>query len=318
MSVRPRVRTWRSAPAVLALWLCASPAFAQTLVVLSEDSPSYREVAEEVHAGLRGLRDGKLRVDVVTADRVAGLDAATFAGYELVTTVGLAAAQPTLARERDLPAPPPTLCVMIPRQSFERMATATEATRRLSALYIDQPLARQFELIRQALPGRRRVGVVLGPASSALEPEMKLRATGRDLVLNAASVADSSGVYGALSGLVRESDVLLVVPDPVATNADTVYGLLLTSYRAQLPVIGFSEGLAKAGALVSLYSTARQQGSQAAAIAAHVLAGGALPPPQYPGRYTVRVNASVARSLGLQVADEAALAEALSRAEGRP
>jgi ABC-type uncharacterized transport system substrate-binding protein len=108
-----------------------------------------------------------------------------------------------------------------------------------------------------------------------------------------------------------DSDLLLLLPDPVATTADTVYGLLLTSYRAQIPVIGYSEGLLNAGALLSLYSTARQQGRQGAEIASSILAHEPLPGPQHPKYFTVRVNASVARSLGLHLPAEAALLSAL-------
>ena len=93
----------------------------------------------------------------------------------------------------------------------------------------------------------------------------------------------------------------------------TAYGVLLTSYRAKIPVVGFSEGLVKAGALLALYSSGRQQGKQGAEIANRILAGdGGLPAPQYPTYFTVRVNSSVARSLGIQMEEEATMAAALA------
>ena len=80
----------------------------------------------------------------------------------------------------------------------------------------------------------------------------------------------------------------------------------------RVPLIGFSAGLAKAGALLSLYSTAQQQGVQGAAIARGVLVDGdELPPPQHPRHFTVRVNTHVARSMGLSLPDDATLARAL-------
>jgi ABC-type uncharacterized transport system substrate-binding protein len=155
------------------------------------------------------------------------------------------------------------------------------------------------------------VGVILGPSSRELEKGLRSEARSRELSLNVAQVGESSGVYAALQSVMPDSDLLLLLPDPVATNADTVYGLLLTSYRAQTPVVGYSEGLLNAGALVSLFSTARQQGRQGAEIASRILAHEALPAPQHPKYFTVRVNASVARSLGLHVPAEAALYSAL-------
>jgi len=293
---------------------------AQVLVVLSDESAGYQEVAEELRAGLTSVREGRTRMDVLTAQRLAGVDDAALNAYELVVTIGLSAAQATMARESALATPPLTLCLLIPRQSFARLSPARTGgrERRVTAVFIDQPLSRQLDLIRLALPDKHRVGVVLGPTSQALKDDLRDRARERALQLKIAEVAEPSGVYGALQKVLPESDLLLALPDPVAISSSTVYGLLLTSYRAQVPVVGFSEGLVKAGALISLFSTARQQGKQGAEIASRVLAGDAgLPAPQYPRYFTVRVNASVARSLGLRMTDEEALASTLA-SRGEP
>ncbi len=303
------------------LWIFSTPVSGQVLVVLSDASSGYQAVAEELRTGLVPLRNGHMRIDTVTAPRLSGVDEPTFDTYELVVTVGLTAAQATMLRENNMSAPPLTLCLLIPRQSFERLASSARAPargRRLSALFIDQPLSRQLDLLRLALPEKHRVGIILGPSSQGLADELRGRAHERGLSLNVARVSESSEVYRALQTVIPESESLLLLPDPVATNADTVYGLLFASYRAQIPVLGFSEGLHNAGAFVSLYSTARQQGRQGAEIARRVLSHeDGLPAPQHPRYFSVRVNTSVVRSLGLHVPEEAALSAALSnRDEG--
>ncbi len=238
-----------------------------------------------------------------------------------MVTVGLSAARAVVARESALPTPPPTLCLLIPRQAFEQIAPsrADNRPRRISAVFIDQPVSRQLDLLRIALPGRNRIGAVIGPNSALLAAELRDGARDRDLTLNAVEIAESSGVYGALQKVLPVSDILLALPDPVAFNASTVYGLMLTTYRAQVPVVGFSEGLVKAGALIGLFSSAGQIGRQGAEIAGHMLAGdAALPAPQYPRYFTVRTNQTVARSLGIALEDEATLAAALAgRGDGR-
>ncbi|MFI4952253.1 MAG: ABC transporter substrate-binding protein [Burkholderiales bacterium] len=297
------------------LWMLATGVSAQVLVVLSDESAVYQDVAAEIRSGIAAAREGRTRIDAVAAPRLASVDEATFRAYELVVTVGVAAAEAAIARTGATGAPPPILCLLIPRQSYERLAPARASgrDRRVSAVFIDQPVSRQLDLLRLALPDKRRVGMLLGPSSRLLQGELRDKARERGLTMNAAEVAESSAVYAALQKVLPESDLLLALPDPVAINAGTVYGLLLTSYRAQIPVIGFSEGLVKAGALLSLFSTAPQQGRQGAEVASRFLAGEAvLPAPQYPKYFTVRVNASVARSLGLRIEDETALAGALA------
>jgi hypothetical protein len=306
-----------AAIAAVALALGARRASADVLAVLSDGSAGYQAVVEELRAG---LRDGDQRLDTVTAPRLSDVDAAHLSRYELIVTVGLAAAQAVAPREDASAAAPPTLCLLIPRQSFEKLAASrgAAAQRRLSALFIDQPLSRQFELLRLALPEKHRVGIVLGPASRELEGELRGQAHGKELEPAFATVGERSGLYAALQALIPQSDVLLLLPDPVAINADTVYGLLLTSYRAQVPVVGFSEGLLNAGALLSLYSSAQQQGRQAAEMVRRLLAHeGGLPPPQYPRYFTVRVNGSVARSLGLHLPGEQELQTALGARESQ-
>jgi ABC-type uncharacterized transport system substrate-binding protein len=299
----------------LAASLCAPQAGAQVLLVLSDESAGYQAVAEEVRSGLKQSRDGKLRVDAAVASRMASSDTASLDSYELVVTIGLAAAQQTLSREKDLPTPPRTLCLLIPRQSFERLLPSAGRARdsRVSAVFIDQPLSRQMDLLRVALPEKKRVGVILGPSSLDLESELARQAREHTLALTVARITERAGLYAALQNVLPASDLLLMLPDPLVSNADTVYGLLLTTYREQMPVIGFSEGLLNAGALLSLYSTAHQQGRQGAEIAREMLArAGSLPEPQYPKYFTVRINVSVARSLGLHLPAEEALAAALS------
>jgi ABC-type uncharacterized transport system substrate-binding protein len=296
----------------------AGGASAQVLVVLSDESAGYQEVAQEFRGRLKEIGEG-VRVDVIPAQRLSANDASTAAGsYALVVTVGLAAAQSVVQRQNTSGSPIPTLCLLIPRQSFEHLAASRTPPRdrRLSALFIDQPLSRQLDLIRAVLPDKRRVGVVYGPTSRELADELRDKAHARKLTVEGAAVKDPSGVYGALQKILPESDVLLALPDPVAVSAGTVYGLLLTSYHAQVPVAGFSEGWVKAGALVSLFSTARQQGRQGAEIANRSLAGeSTLPLPQYPRSFTVRINATVAHSLGLHLEDEATIAATLARSD---
>lgn len=301
--------------AALMLSAIAASASAQVLVVLSDEAGGYQEVAQELRERSASVREGRLRIDVISAQRLSGIDDPTLSAYESVVTVGLVAAQATIAREAAVPIAPPTLCLLIPRQSFERLASGRTGgrDRRLSAVFIDQPLSRQLDLIRIALPDKSRLGVILGPSSQSLKDELIEGARERALTLHVADVAETTGIYHALQGVMPESDVLLALPDPAVINSASVYGFLLASYRGQIPVVGYSEALVKAGALLSLSSSPRQQGRQGAEIVSRILAGEAgLPAPQYPKYFTIRVNGSVARSFGLRIPDETSLSATLA------
>ena len=301
---------------VLLLVGLAPTPHAQVLIVLSEDAPFYRDAAAELRAQVAGLRDGRLAVEVVPKSRLDNVDPALLARRELVVTVGVAAAAAVLPVASSLPSQPPTLCLVVPQSRFAQLSAGHRA---VSAIYAGQPLARQLDLIQLALPGRTRVGTVLGPSSKVLADELRVLARARSLQLDALVVESTGEVFAAMQEVLRASDVFLAVADATTINESTAYSVLRTSYSAGVPVMGFSESMVRAGALFGLYSTAKQYGQQAGEIARRLLGGdGPLPRAEFPRYFTVGVNASVARSLNIRMADAAALTEALASRDGRP
>ena len=301
-----------------ALALAASTASAQVLVVLSDTSTIYREAADELQARLAPLRGGHLSVDRATVSELSASPERTFEGYELIVTVGLAAAQRMLAADGH-EAARATLSLLVPRRAFEDLVKpdAGSARRQVSAIYLDQPISRQLDLIALAMRAGTRVGVLFGPTSVGLANELREAARVRGLTVKRADVAQAGDLYPALQKVLRESDVLLALADPVALNASTIRGILVTSYREGVPVMGFSQALVDAGAVLAVYSTARQQGREGAEIAARVLRGERLPPAGYPLYFTVGVNFNAARGLGVAIDNEATLAAELAMRESK-
>jgi putative ABC transport system substrate-binding protein len=280
----------------------------EVLIVLSQDAPAYREVSDAFKGALAAGRETGARPAATVERNVRSIANEALTRYELVVTIGLAAAEAVL--DRDEPAVPRTLCLLIPRTSFESLIGHRNLVqqRRVSAVYIDQPIGRQLDLIHAALPGRTRLGVIFGPSSVALRDELRAGAPARDLALRLAEVSEPEGMYAASQAILPEVDVLLALPDSIAFNSSTAYLVMLASYRAQIPVVGFSDSLANAGALLAIFSTLQQQGRHGAEVAVRALAEDSkLESPQYPRYFTVRSNDSVARSLGIHLADPRSL-----------
>ena len=90
-------------------------------------------------------------------------------------------------------------------------------------------------------------------------------------------------MFAALKPVLDDAEVLLAVADPEVYNGTTVSNILLATYRAQLPVVAFSPAYVNAGALLALYSTPRQIGTQAAGLARQLQLGGpTVAASQYP------------------------------------
>lgn len=218
----------------------------------------------------------------------------------LVVAVGAAALGAVVAWAQPLAVPPPVLAALLPRQAFTRELERSGRRLAASAVILDQPPARQVELIRAALPAARRVGLLLGPASrpSALDVSEAIAAAGMSVK---ADDVEQRGTVGALQSVLDDSDVLLALADPSVFNGDTLAGILAAGYRRQVPLVAFSPSYVKAGALAAVYATPAQIGRAAADAVRRWLAGGVLPPVAPPREFSIDVNPAVARSLGLAI-----------------
>jgi putative ABC transport system substrate-binding protein len=198
----------------------------------------------------------------------------------------------------------PVLCTLLPRTSFEAVLreAGQKSSDQFSALYLDQPLGRHLELIRIALPAAKNVGVLWGPESIAKEPFLKALAATKLLSVVDGRITGDNFIFPQLKKVLAEADVLLALADQQVFNAQTIQNILLSSFRARVPLVGFSPAYVRAGALLAVFSTPEQIGRQSAAIAKDVLQGRNLPAtPLYPSSFTVLVNDHVARSLGLNL-----------------
>ena len=299
----------------LGLGLCAGAwVHAVTVVIVSsERSAAYAQATEALVGELErgGLpRSEVLQLAVTEVPAAGPLTPKLFVALGSEATHVLASA--------GLQAP--VLCALLPRSSFERAlhSSGRKPSPQLSALLLDQPLNRQLDLIRLALPDARRLGVLWGPESQVQAGALKALALARGLELVEATVGRDESIFTGLKKVLAEADLLLAVPDSQLYNSSSIQNILLASFRARVPLVAFSPAYVRAGALLALHVTPTQVGLQAAAISRSVLQGKALSAtPLYSQDFSVAVNQHVARSLGLTLEADVLRARLLRR-EGAP
>lgn len=295
--------------AIMTLAWTALAGAGEVTVVMSEDTAVYRTVAETIQSRL----EGAAVVDIVD---IPALRNPKRKDLRFLVAIGSQAARAAAASSIEAP----LLVTLLPRSAFDRLAAERRRAadhRPLSALYLDQPIGRQFDLIRLAMPNARRVGVLLGPESDDLYPALQAAALEKQMHLVAQRVGSDSEIAPALQKLLPEIDALLALPDPSVFNASTIQLILLATYRQQLPLFGFSATYVRAGAIASLHATPEQIGNQAADMLRTGLARSQLPPPRYSGQYTLATNPHVAHSLGIPLEGEPALMQRLQQQEER-
>lgn len=204
------------------------------------------------------------------------------------------------------------LGMMVPKTSVEKIAWRSElGAGRLAFIYIDQPVERSLALLAALMPGRERIGVIVSQENADVLKALSREVDRRGLMLRSAIVENIGAVGPALRRVLTDSEVILLVPDALVLSSANLQSLLMASYRARVPVLGFSPGLVKAGAVAAVFSSPEQIGWQGGNMARRWQTGGSLPPSQYATRFSMDINDYVARSLGLTLPPEAEVAKEL-------
>lgn len=243
----------------------------------------------------------------------------TEGGRQLVLALGTKALRDAAQRAAQSPAwaQIPVLAALLPQSAWRSLAAGLP--RGSSAIWLDQPLERFVELARQALPQRRRLGVLFGPSSKLVAPLLERAATTRGMSLVKATVeVPATDLFPALQGVLQDSDVLLALPDPVLYNAESLQNILIATYRQRVPMISYTASHVRAGVTMALHTPIDEVATQVVRVLRQFVNLGTLPAPETSHGFVVVVNEQVARSLALGLPETAELQAAVRKAEGRP
>lgn len=176
---------------------------------------------------------------------------------------------------------------------------------RITALYRDQPLARQLQLAKWLLPNLQRTVILHG--AYELTPTLADLQRDSHLAIGEVIAKNDADWPKQLSQAMRDHDLLVGIDDPIIYNSNTIRSILLTTYRHGKGVIGPSRAFVAAGSLASCYTASDQYLQQLLAMVTATIQEHKLPRPQYPKQFRVAVNPQVAVSLGLTLPNEEAL-----------
>jgi ABC-type uncharacterized transport system substrate-binding protein len=286
----------------LAFLLClALPAWGGSIaVVISEAGGAYSEFSSTLEEALAGTNWA-----VSTTAQAEAL--AHGSGHtDLVVTVGSEALRKTLSKGESTP----VIATLLPRQSYEKIvAEFRRHPGRHTAVYLDQPAARQAAFLSHLLPAQKKVGMLLSSETKAAASHYRLAFGNAGVKLDSEEVDAEAALLPALNALLGRVNVLIAIPDSTIYRRNNIKAILITAFRYQRPVIGYSPSFVNAGALAALHTTPAQIARQTAdMILSH---GTSLPAPTGPNQFAIAINSNVAESLNLSVPDEATLRRAM-------
>lgn len=270
------------------------------MLILSDKGGVYGEFSKSLEESLSGTNWSVSATLLPDSPAIAGPPP------DLIITVGVEALKKTWAKGD----PTPIVATLLPKLNYERIVTqARRGTPKITAIFLDQPPARQAVFLRQLLPGQKPAGMLLSSETKHLSSQYRHAFANSNLTLESEESERSETLLPALNALLGRSAFLLAIPDSTIYQRTNIKAILITAFRHQKPVIGYSPAFVNAGALAALHTTPAQIARQTADMI--VSNGTNLPPPVGPNQFAIAINPTVAQALGLNISDESAIRRAM-------
>ncbi|HEX5611234.1 MAG TPA: ABC transporter substrate-binding protein [Burkholderiales bacterium] len=164
--------------------------------------------------------------------------------------------------------------------------------------------AKRLDLLREALPHVKRIGLVYNTGVGAPGSVQSVidAAISRGLMVHRAGVGSVEELEGAFSGMAQARvDAVLVNEDPMLVSS--AKRIVELSTRQRLPTMGFSQ-IAEAGGLMAFGASIVEMHRRAAYFVDRILRG-AKPadlPVEQPTTFELLINAKAAAALGTPIA----------------
>jgi putative ABC transport system substrate-binding protein len=170
------------------------------------------------------------------------------------------------------------------------------------AVLLNQPLER-YLVFSQRLLNLKTLGTINRSNPVLISRQIK---TSRklNLKLDPYQLDESNKrLLATVRQLIKKNEALLMLPDQTIYNRDTLKGILLTAYRSRTPVISYSPGHVKSGALAAIYSSPANIGQHLANLINQHHRGKLNTNNKliYAEYYSIATNQRVAHSLGLDL-----------------
>lgn len=286
---------------VMGFFLFAFPLFAaDVLYVLSKDSGPYRAFLESSIKTVNDSSRKKPSYEVILADEFSKSRVGN--KTEVIVTVGTKATNVVV--ESGISSR--VMATLIPSSVFYAIKKSHTINSNVSGIFIDSPVSRKINLIRELQPAWKNVAVLVGKDNEILQQKIREYTKNSSVKIHYEIVSDSDEVVPALNHLLPNNDVLLTFADPVVLNSATIQGVLLSAYMKKVPVISYSRAYVKAGALAAVFSSPADVGKHAGEKLIEYFNEGFsdFHHADYPKYFQIEINSRVAHSLGIYDVDE--------------
>lgn len=208
--------------------------------------------------------------------------------------VGSKALDAVLEKETTLP----IISVLVSRVDFHKsIKSYNNKLANITAVYSDPDLFLQFKLIAE-LYTSPTVSILMSEASLFMKDDLLTSAKRAGVNLLFTNFSYKTDNIDKTINSIRHSDILLAMPDRDVWNLRTIKNILISSFRQDQAVFGFSRKMVQIGSLATVYSDIENIAEETTKMLLSYEKSGILPTAKSPGTFNIEVNKSVAISFG--------------------
>lgn len=279
---------------ILALFLLSgflSPICAKEVYIVASDSSTK---TQQITADIQKR--------IPSAQLITSASGSTKSSKAIYLTIGPAALRTTLAQNQ---LDRMIVSVFTSSQVYQSILESVPTTQKkmVTAIYADPSPINQFRLITLLYKKPTHVAAMLSSKTNYLEKIILNAANKTGTNLTIEKLSDGENINQVLNKIATVP-AILAAPDNNVFSQDNMRNILLTSYRRNQSVIGFSPSFVNAGALATTYSDIEDINVQLEELIMSLTSTEKFPEPQFPIYFKTVVNLNVARSLNMVIGDE--------------
>ena len=263
------------------------------LVVMSGDQEIYQEFYSK-------LTDKLAKNNPISKINSSEINNEILNKYGLIITVGFQAS----IMVSKLKVQQTVIYSLIPDDGVSQ-ASITCENKSCYKVFINQPISRYVSLFKVIFPKGKSLAFVVTKENKKTSLQLEEVLKTNVIAYKAINISQDSNITQILINTLSANDILLALPDVVIYNASTAKNIILSTYHKNVPIIAYSKSFAKAGALISLYSSIDNVANKTANVVTEIINNGPRSEKEYyPDDFTIETNSAVARSLNIEIDSE--------------
>lgn len=203
----------------------------------------------------------------------------------------------------------PILAIFISRLSFQRILDTHGKNlkkSKISAVFSDPAPIQQLYLTKYLFPNSPKSTVIVSNRTAFLQRELKDASNKTGVPLQIVVHTKNHNIGKTLHEI-ETASVILALPDSSIYNTETIPRIILSAYRHNQSIIGFSRQFVEAGGLATVYTDTAHIQHEVIDILEKYITRGILSSPTYPRLFGIEINERVSDSYNLILPSESSL-----------